>query len=291
MVKILSHMAHLSRRHFLTTLAAATLAAPRNSHATSESPALEIVVDNGGWGKASPKDVRAVLFSTANEIWSHCAGQSFKPLRVYRRPDHPQTDFIPDWRGRIRIGLNTSDGHWAQMAFQFGHEFCHALAQHSEIAKHGWHPVRHANLWFEESLCECASLFVLRRLATTWLQQPPYEVWRSYAPAMGAYASDRLAKPEHQLPPGATFPQWFRDNEPALRADANLREKNVIIARQLLPLFEADPSGWPSVCYLNLGTHQQGKPLAQHFAEWQAGSPPALNAFINRVTALFGVTI
>lgn len=279
----------LTRRRFLTSLAAASLAAPPTTRAASDSATLQILVDDGGWGQASPKDIHAVLLSTANEVWQHCPGQGLKPIRVYRRGDHPQTDFIPDWRGRIRIGLNSSDGHWAQMAFQFGHEFCHALAQHSEVGKHGWHPVRHANLWFEESLCECSSLFVLRRLAVTWQQNPPYEIWRAYAPAMAAYASDRLAKPEHQLPTDTTFPAWFRQNEPALRADANLREKNVIIARQLLPLFESDPAGWPAVCYLNLGAHQQGKPLTQHFAEWQTNSPAELRPFLTRLTALFGI--
>jgi len=281
-------MPHLTRRRFLTGLAAASIATPPAAHALSDSPVLEIVVDSGGWGKVSPKDIRTVLLSAANEVWSHCPGQKLKPLRIYRRPDHPQTDFIPDWRGRIRIGLNTSEGHWAQMAFQFGHEFCHALAQHSEIAKRGWHPVRHANLWFEECLCECSSLFVLRRLAVTWQQNPPYEIWRSYAPAMAAYAADRLAKPEHQLPADTPFLAWFRQNEPALRADANIREKNVIIARQLLPLFESNPNGWAAACYLNLGTHTQGKPLAQHFAEWQTNSPAELHPFLARLTALFG---
>ena len=106
---------------------------------------------------------------------------------------------------------------------------------------------------------------------------------------MAAYATDRLAKPEHQLPADTTFLAWFRQNEPALRANSMLREKNVIIARQLLPLFEADPAGWPAVCYLNLGAHQQGKPLAQHFAEWQANSPAELRPFLTRLTALFAV--
>ena len=281
-------MPPLSRRRFLASLAAASLTSPHLARAAADSAALDIAVDNGAWGKASPADIRTVLLSTASEIWQHCPGQRLKPIRVYRRGDYPQTDFTHDWRGRIRIGLNSSDGHWAQMAFQFGHEFCHTLAQHSDTARRGWHPVRHANLWFEESLCETASLFVLRRLAVTWTQQPPHEIWRGYAPAMAAYAADRLAKPEHQLPIGTTFLAWFRQNEPGLRANAMMREKNVIVARQMLPLFEADPAGWATACYLNLGARLQGKPLAQHFAEWQTNSPAELRPFLTRLMALFG---
>ena len=243
---------HLQRKHpypacpaaaFLASVAAC-LGAPRLASAAANSAAPEIAVDNGGWGQASPVDIRAVLLSTAGEVWPYCAGERIKAIRVYHRDDFPQTDFVHDWRGRIRVGLHSSDAHWAQIAFQFGHEFCHALAQHSAIALRGWHPPRHANLWFEESLCETSSLFVLRRLGVTWQQNPPYEIWRSYAPAMAKYASDRLALPEHQLPADITFPVWFRQNEAAIRENAVLREKNVIIARQLLPLFEAEPAAW-----------------------------------------------
>jgi hypothetical protein len=283
-------MPFVSRRRFLVTLTAGA-AFPRLVQAASDSPTVEILVDDGGWGKASPKEVRAVLVSTAGAIWPYCAGERLKPIRVYRRGDYPQTDFIHDWRGRVRIGLNTSDGRWAQMAFQFGHEFCHALAQHSAIALRGWHPPKHANLWFEESLCEASSLFVLRRLAVTWQQHPPNESWRSYAPAMAKYAEDRLALSEHQLPASTTFPAWFRQNEPALRENAALREKNVIIARQLLPLLEAEPAGWDAVCYLNLGAHQPGKPFAQHLSEWQTNSPATVRPFVSKIAALFPTSV
>jgi hypothetical protein len=279
-----------SRRHFLTALTAGAIALPRLARAAADSPALQILVDNGGWGAASPAEVRAVLYSAAGEVWQYCPGIRMKPIRVYHRSDFPQTDFVHDWRGRIRIGLDSEDTRWAQMAFQFGHEFCHALAQHSSVALRGWHPPRHSNLWFEESLCETSSLFVLRRLASTWQQNAPFENWRSYAPAMGKYASDRLAKSDHQLPPGIPFSAWFRDNETSLRENAQLREKDVIIARQMLPLFEAEPEGWLSACFLNLGPHQQGKSLTQHFSEWHSNSPKNLRPFLNRLTALFSTS-
>ena len=280
-------MPRTSRRRFLASLAVASLSTPRWARAAGDNASLEIIVDYGGWGNASTKDIRAILLSAANEIWQNCPGEHLKSIRVYRRGDYPLTDFVHDWRGRIRVGLNCQDTRWAQFAFQFGHEFCHTLAQHSTVALRGWHPPRHANLWFEESVCETGSLFVLQRLAATWQQNAPYETWRAYAPAMAKYASDRLAKPEHQLPADTTFAVWFRQNESALRVNSMLREKNVIIARQMLPFFEAEPAGWDAACYLNLGAHQQGKPLSQHLSEWQNNSPPALHPFLARLAALF----
>jgi hypothetical protein len=281
-------MSSASRRRFIAATAARLIGAPSFVRAAAESAALEILVDNGRWGAATPGEIRAIALSAANEIWPYCAGERIKPIRIYHRDDFPLTDFVHDWRGRICIGLHDSEAHWMpQMAFQFGHEFCHALAQHSAIALRGWHPPRHANLWFEESLCETGSLFVLRRLAVTWQQHAPSEAWRGFAPAMSAYAVERLAKPEHQLPADTTFAAWFHLAEPALRENSMLRAQNVIIARQMLPLFETEPSGWDALCYLNLGAHQQGKALAQHLAEWQSNSPAAVRPFVARVAALF----
>lgn len=276
-----------SRRRFLATLAAASVSAPRFAHAVADSSSLEILVDDKGWGKALPAEVRAVALSAASELWQHCPGQRIKPIRIYHRTDFPQTDFSHDWRGRIRVGLHCEDTRWAQMAFQFGHEFCHTLAQHSTVAARGWHPARHANLWFEESLCEASSLFVLHRLAATWQQNAPYETWRSLAPEMGKFAADRLAQPERQLPADTTFLAWFRANEASMRENPVLRDKEVIVARQMLPLFEAEPAGWMAACYLNLGARQQGKSLSQHFSEWQNNSPQALRPFLGRLTSLF----
>jgi hypothetical protein len=276
-----------SRRRFLTGLVAACLGAPRLAEAAPDDGKLEIVVDDGDWGQDSTANIRAVLLSTAAEIWPYCAAESLQPIRVYHRGDYPITETLHDSRGRVQIGLNTGDRHWAQMAYQFGHEFCHALAQHTAIALRGWHPPKHANLWFEESLCETGSLFVLRRLAASWQRETQPAVWRSFAPSMAQYAADHLALPERQLPADTTFPDWFRANQPALRADPRLREKNVIVARQLLPLFEAEPTGWDALCYLNLGAHQQGKPLAQHLTEWQNNSPASPHPFVAKIAALF----
>lgn len=278
----------LSRRHFLLSLAALGIAAPSSAWCAEEKAELEILVDNDGWGSSTTPDIRALVLSAAQQLWRWCPGELIRPVSVYHRSDFPQTDFVHDWHGRIRIGLACEDARWAQMAFQFGHEFCHALAQHSAAAKRSWHPPRHANLWFEESLCETASLFVLRRMAEAWKTDAPYPNWKSYAAMLAAYATERLAKPEHQLPEGQPFGEWFRSNEATLRENPVLRDKAVIIARQMLPLFEATPTAWDSVCYLNLGQHKDGKSLREHLTEWQTATPAGLKAFVARLASLFG---
>lgn len=276
------------RRLFLRTLA--TLAvAPCAVLRAAPSAHLRIGVENGAWGTALPAQIGEVARSAALELWKHCAHSRIEAICIYHRTDHPQTDFGRTPDGRIGIGLAAENGRWSQLAFQFAHEFCHALAQHSEMGLRGAHEPRHANLWLEESLCETASLFALRRMAETWRTRPPVRSWRSFAPEHARYAASRLAERPHQLPAGQGFRAWFARQENSLRANAALREKNVIVAAQLLPLFESAPEHWEAVTFLNHGPRVKGKPLARKFADWEAACPPAHQAFVGRLRAVFGV--
>ncbi len=275
-----------SRRQFLRTLPLFALPPMLRAEPAAK---LRIGVERGAWGEASPEDIGQVVESAGLEIWRHCPQTRMEAIRIYHRPDYPQTDFGRGPDGRIGIGLAVQNTRWAQFAFQFAHEFGHALAQHSNVGVRGWHESRHANLWLEECLCETASLFTLRRMAATWKTRAPYPNWRSYSPALAVYAADRLAAPAHRLPSGLSFRAWFAQNENFLRANAGLRAKNVIVAAQLLPLFEAAPRHWEAVPWLNHGPRVRGKTTVQKFADWQAVCPPEHRAFVAQLSGVFGV--
>jgi len=207
-----------------------------------------------GFGRVSSADISAVLQSAAFELWRYCPRTQLHGIDVYYRPDHPQTDFQRKASGRIGIGLSARDTHWAQYGFQFAHEFCHALANYSNNRRQLMRYPRQANLWLEESLCETASLFALRAMSRSWQNAPPYPAWRSYAPWMNDYVERRLALIEHNLPAGTSFSVWFYQNQSALRQNSDMRDRNTIIATQLLPIFESQPRGWEAVAFLNRGS-------------------------------------
>jgi len=207
---------------------------------------------------------------------------------VYHRTDHPQTDSIRAAGNRITIGLTARDNHWAQYRFQFSHECCHALINYSNDERGLTRDRRYANLWLEESLCETASLFTLRALSRSWLTAPPYAAWRDYAPWFSAYAQERLALPEHHLPAGTSFAVWFRANQPALRLDSTSRDRNTIVAAQLLPIFEKEPRGWGALTFFSRPAHPN-QSLSQHFTKWRSGCPRELQPFITKLAAVFEV--
>jgi hypothetical protein len=252
---------------------------------------LDIRVQSDGFGKASSEDITALLRSVAFELWRYCPQTQLSGIDVYHRSDHPQTDFKRTRGGRIAIGLAVQDTHWAQYSFQFAHEFCHSLANFSNSPQR---PVRypiHANFWLEESLCETASLFTLRAMSRSWWIDPPYPAWRDYAPWLSAYADGRLKLPEHQLPPGTSFLDWFHQHQRELRKNAAIREWNTIIAIQLLPVFEGEPGGWKAVTFLNRGPRGTNESLAQHLARWRSQCPVNLRPFVNRLAAVFAVKL
>ena len=249
----------------------------------------DIRVQANVFGRASTADITAVLRSAAFELWRHCPRTQLDGIDVYYRADHPQTDFKRMPSGRVAIGLSARDTHWAQYSFQFAHEFCHALANFSNNQHRVVRYPPDANLWLEESLCETASLFSLRAMSRSWQIAPPYPAWRAYAPWLSDYVKQRLALPEHRLPVGMSFSVWFRENQSALRQNADRRDRNTIIAVQLLPIFEAEPRGWEAVTFLNRGFSNAEHSLAQHFAEWRSQCPDDLRPFVTKLAAVFSV--
>lgn len=252
---------------------------------------LDIRVNAAGFGRVSAEDIATVLRSAAGEIRQHCPEVQLGGIDIYRRRDRPQTDERRTRAGRISIGLAAHDAFWAQYAFQMAHEYCHALAQFGGQPQRRERYAARENLWLEESLCETASLFALRAMSRSWETAPPYPEWRGYAPALGSYARERLARPEHQLPAGVSFAHWFELNHPILRKSPELRAKNAIVASQLLPLFEAEPEGWQTVAWLNRSLEEANKPFARHLADWRQQCPPTRRSFVAKIAAAFSVRL
>jgi hypothetical protein len=274
---------------FYLSVGAVTEAA--DNHAKLASQPLDIHVQSNAFGRASTSDVAAVLQSAGNEIWRHCPRSRLGGIDVYRRADHPQTDFQRAPDGRISIGLSSQDTYWAQYSFQFAHEFCHALANFSDNPRRSVRFPRTANLWLEESLSETASLFTLRAMSRSWRSAPPYPPWRDYASSYDDYVEKRLALRENHLPAGMPFLVWFRENEDALRQNPAMRDRNTVVATQLLPLFNAEPNGWEALTFLNRGTLDANQSLAQHLAEWRSQCPSDLRRFVSKLAGVFAVKI
>jgi hypothetical protein len=236
-------------------------------------------LDEKAW-KCEVADVEKVLYSAAGQLWRYFPERQL-PLIEVRPKGGPIVLYERGPKGEIRVRLDTGENLWAQMAFQFAHEFTHILCGYDE--KH------QETKWFEESLCELASLFVLRRMAQTWQTNPPYRNWKSYAPALGKYADERIAKAK--LPGGKTLAQWYAENAEALRSNATDRPRNCIVAGVLLPLFEAQPEAWEAVQHLNTEAFSGRYTFTEYLKAWQRHCPEQYRALVARIGKEFGVEL
>jgi hypothetical protein len=229
----------------------------------------------GDWG-VSTADARKVLEATGRELRKLYPDRSFPPIEVAPKGG-PITLFKRGPKGEIRVRLDVKGPYWAQYTFQFAHELGHVVC--------GYDPDPHKQKWFEESVCETASLYVLRRSAETWKTDPPYANWKDYSKSLAAYADDRLKA--SALPANTTLAAWYKERKEQCEANAEDRPRNLVIAAQLLPLFEEDPSRWEALTWLNTEKHGESTSFADYLAAWERHCPDKHKPFVQRLRGLF----
>jgi hypothetical protein len=241
-----------------------------------------IVVLPGDWGDADRDDIEAVCRSAAQEIARYMPQKNDDPIAIRHDGKRgPMVLFGVGPTGERRVLLSARDRAWSQFAYQFAHEYCHIQCNYRDA--------RTANLWFEESLCETASLFALRRMAVTWQAKPPYGNWKSYAPSLGKYAEDRILSAEKL--DGLSFAQWFQRNEAELVKTGVNRAKNQVIAAALLPLFEKTPEGWQAIRYLNQWPPEKDLSFTSYLRDWHSRVPDTHRSFVADIAKQFGITV
>ena len=172
-----------------------------------------LTVKNGNWGGTSLRTIAAVLTSAA-DVLLHAFGRSpDAPIHVAWWSQDPR---VFDARRPYQIRLNARDTYWSQYVYQFCHELCHVMINFDRYPGH-------KHRWFDESLCELASLFVLHRLAASWAAEPPPNVTgaAAFAPHHRAYAeylADKYPRPrQHDIP------RWLTDNVATLQSNRSAR--------------------------------------------------------------------
>ncbi len=266
----------------LLTLLTAALAHADDRGADRRAAAkrYEFRVEKQGWKGANQADLRAVFNSATSEIAVHFDGKEkfeFEPIRVRRDNSGPIVLFKRSLRGEIVMLLSSSGTYWSQHSYQVAHEFCHILCRYKEGDK--------TNLWFEESLCELASIYALRQMAITWQTSPPYRNWKDYGKSLKEYADDVAGK--YPVPDGLKFATWFKINHDKLSKKATQRELNGIVAVQLLPIFEKSPAAWRTLPYLNVDRGKKKQTFSEYLKAWHDNTPEELRPHVDNITKQF----
>jgi len=276
--------AQAAMRRVEAQVARALAQTTRPAPTTRPGGALEIRVEDGGWGGAGTRDIQKVLLSTAGELWKHFPDRRLAPIVVRHSSRGPITLFRRGGGGEHVVKLDVEGTFWCQFAYQFAHEFCHILTNYSERA-----PREHQ--WLVESLCEAASVYAIGRMSESWKTAPPYPNWKGYSGALAKYAENLRKKKSEEVPAGETLADWYRKNAPELRKSPYQRDKNRLVARHLLGLLEKSPEHWRAVGYLNHREPDASKGFAGFLSAWRDESPKRHKPFVEAVAGLFAVKL
>lgn len=241
----------------------------------------DIRVEGGGWGTAANRDIEAVLRSVADVLLVGGSAVPDEPVIVTHTDGAPIAIYRNQGAGAYRIMLHASDAHWHLYVYEFAHELCHVLSNYdsgpADVIRH--------NQWFEESLCETASLFALKTLAVRWQTTTPVSGLSGEGARLRRFFDLLMAEDHRQLPPGSDLATWVAEHEGALRRNPYRRRDNEVLATQLLPLFDTDGRQWEALHYLNLDAGDCDRGLAEYLQRWYQRAPDAQRGFVARLDA------
>ena len=236
------------------------------------------IVDPNAWGVARIEDIKKVLESVIDvfcDYWGPAVKWHNKSIKIIKPPQgySPMCS-----RDTDTIYLTATDRYWSQYAYQFAHEYCHYCI---------YRPITQRFRWFEESLCEMSSYFVLNELSRRWAQSPPYYNWKDYAPNLSQYMLDDMKKAECINPESAEF----HDSTLAyLEKHEYDRTKNANIAVRMLPIFESRPELWsavPIICSCNDETMD----FCRFMEKWHSDVPIGFKEGIRKIAEVFAIKV
>lgn len=250
----------------------------------SKEMGLRIDVQGDGWGSASRESIETLLYSVADELLSRLPANLAVPIVVAHTNRSPAVLFERGPAGEYQVQLHATGEAWHLYVYEFAHELCHILSNFDDNG--GTQNARY-NQWFEETLCETASLFALKNLAARWESTPPAPRWLEAAKKLQRFFDHLVSEGHRQLPPHTPLTAWLQENEEQLRPNPYLRQKNEVVANLLLPLFRDDPQDWAALGYLNLDPADARNNLRNFLLRWYTNAPLEHKHFVAGILAMF----
>lgn len=254
----------------------------------SKQMGLRLDVRDGEWAGARRESIETVLYGVADELLSRLPKKLDYPIVVSHTEGNPVALYERGPQGEYLVRLHASGENWHLYAYEFAHELCHILSNYEENA--GAQTTSY-NQWFEETLCETASLYTLKNLAATWATAPPAPEWAPEAKRLERFFNHLLAEGHRQLPEHTPLASWLHENEERLRNNPYLRNENEVVANLLLPLFEEDPQNWAALNYLNLEPSDARNTLKEYLLHWYCNAPNEHRLFIASILAIFKLQV
>jgi hypothetical protein len=247
----------------------ATLSPPIEQAPTLLTAPIELA---GDWRRMTPYDADQVIKHMRHACLDGVRLLSDRQPTRLRIDEHrsgsPAVWLHPDGSSMAWIIIDIGDWDWSKLAYQFGHELGHVLAN-------SWQP--HAKpgppcQWLEEALVEAFSVRSLGRLAEDWKQNPPFPGDNKFGNAIADYRQSIIqsyaAAADEQ---GFTRDPatWFARHRTGLEV-GGLNSFAQATCPAILSEYERNPSCVEALGALNRWPGRTGVPIEDYFPQWQA---------------------
>jgi hypothetical protein len=246
-----------------------TLSPPIEPAPTLLSAPIEL---SGNWGRMIPQSADRVVERMRHSCLDGVRLISDRqPTRV-RVDEHtsgsPAVWLHPDGSSMAWIIVDIGERAWAQLAYQFGHELGHVLAN-------SWQP--HAkpktpSQWLEEASVEAFSLRGLGRLAESWKQDPPFPGDNEFGNAIVDYRRniiERYSKLANEQGIIRDPAAWFANNRSEIEVAA-INPFAQAASLTILAEYERAPDCVEALGALNRWPDRSGVPIEEYLRLWEA---------------------
>ena len=248
---------------------------------------LTITVDyHRNWGNAPTSNIRKLSENVALHFQEvlrdeHKIDGKLKIVYYSRGPIAFYRSYFGGKSDEYKVGLKITGTYWNQMAYQFGHEFCHIMQNHDSLKNN-------PNGWFHEAICELANVWVLRQMSETWLRRPPYPNWVDYRRHLKSYADNQLKDPDSQY--AGTGAEWIAEWEERMHRDEPgvfTFERVCQLSYKFLPIFEEHPEAWNAVRQMP----NSKKRIDGYMKDWYAAVDTEDKEHVAAIAKIMGIRV
>ena len=193
-----------------------------------------------------------------------------QPTRV-RVDEHtsgqPAIWLHPDGSNMAWIIVDIGERDWSKLAYQFGHELGHVLANSWQSDAKPAAPCQ----WLEEAMVEAFSLRGLQRLAAGWKENPPFAGDNAFGDAISEYRQNiihRYAALADAQGFTGDAAAWFADHRGEIEIPG-LNPFAQAMCLTILAEYDQTPDCLEALGALNRWPGRSGIPLGEYLQRWK----------------------
>jgi hypothetical protein len=241
----------------------------RNNAMTLLSAPIEMA---GDWGHMLPRSAEQVVERMRHSCLDGIRLVSDRQPTRLRVDEHtsgnPAIWLHPDGSTMAWIIVDIGERDWSKLAYQFGHELGHVMANSWEPDAKPASPCG----WLEEAMVEAFSIHGLGRLAESWKTNPPFPNDGAFGEAIADYRRkivEGYSVLAREQGSSADFGLWFKDHRVEIESVAALSPFAKAASLTILNEYEKAPSIIEALGALNRWPARSGVPIEDYLRLWE----------------------